>query len=149
EVNAALKKLIDEFKEKYKGKQFDVACGAFDQAKDDANPTADRIRFLASLLQFQDPQPRYVEALAIYRWADLANSLRNWPAATVHRSLILVAQGELAVSRPRVLPWIRSLLDEAAQDRHTAEVFLWTPDCVSMAAAEDQLRKATDKYDKI
>jgi hypothetical protein len=149
EVNAALKKLIDEFKEKYKGKQFDVACATFEQAKDDANPTADKIRFLASLLQAQDPQPRYVETLAIYRWADMANSLRNWPAATVHRSLILVAQGELAISRPRVLPWIRSLLDDAAQDRHTAEVFLWTPGCVSMAVAEDQLRKATDKYDKI
>jgi hypothetical protein len=149
EADPALKKLVAEFLEKYKGKQFDIACVVFDQAKDDATPTVDKIRFLASLLQAQDPQARYVETLAIYRWADMANYLRNWPAATVHRSLMVVAQGELAVSRPRVLPWIRSLLDDAAQDRHTAEVFLWTPGCVSLAAAEDQLRKAAEKYDKI
>jgi hypothetical protein len=149
EADAALKKLIDESQEKCKGKQFSVACAVFDQAKEDANPTVAKIRFLAALLQSQDPQPRYVETLAIYRWADLAVSLRNWPMATVHRSLILVAQGELAVSRPRALPWVRSLLDDAAQDRHNAELFLWTPGCVSLAAAENQLKQATEKYDKI
>lgn len=149
EAEPTLKKLITDFLDKNKGKQFDVACAAFDLAADDANPTADKIRFLAQLLQTQDSHPRYVETLAIYRLAEMANYLRAWPATTARRALEMTWKGELAVSRPRVLPWIRSLLEEAAQDRHTAEVFLWTLGCVSVDVADSQLKKAAEEFDVI
>jgi hypothetical protein len=145
ESAAAIKKLIAE----NKGKQFDIACAAFDLAADDANPTSDKIRFLAQLLKEQDPQPRYVETLAIYRLADMANYLRQWPTATTRRALDMVRKGELAVSRPRVFPFVRSLLDEAAQDRHIGDVFLWTFGYVSVDIADNQLEKAVKEYRKI
>jgi len=137
------------FLEKYKGKYFDVACAAFDQVKDEASPSVEKIRFLALLLQTHDPQLRYVESQAIFRLAKMSQDFRAWPAATAGRALALVRQGELAVSRPRVLPWVRPLLEEAAQDRHVAEVFLWTPGWASLKDAENQLSKASEKYKTI
>src|SRR5260370_41866378 len=82
---SARDKLIKEFLDKNKGKQFDVDCAAFDQAIADLGSQSadkiDRIRFLGLLLQMQEPQPRYAETLV------LANYLLNWPPPLMTPSL--------------------------------------------------------------
>jgi hypothetical protein len=152
EAAAARDKLIQEFLDKNKGKQFDVACAVFDQAAAESSNQSvdktDKIRFLSLILQKQDSQPRYVETLL------LAGYLPNWSdtalsPALARRAIEVVQKGETALSRPRLFPWTRSLLEAAAQDRHTADVFLAAPGCVSASEIEKQLNKAVEELNVI
>jgi hypothetical protein len=145
EADAAIKKFISD--EKNKAKSFDIACAAFDLAKNDSDPTAGKIRFLAQVLHSLDSPPRFVETQAIFRLEEMANSTSKWPTSTVRLALDVIYKGELAISRPQEFPWLRGLLDEYSQDRHAGEVFLWTSGCVSMNDADGQLKKAADELE--
>src|SRR5207247_8480331 len=57
--------------------------------------------------------------------------------------------GETAISRPQVLPWLRPQIEDAAQDRHIAEIYLVSPGCVSVEEADKQLQTTAKKYDQI
>src|SRR5439155_15804405 len=143
ETASALAKLIKDFLDKNKGKQLDISWAAFDLAANDANLTADKVRFLAQLLKSPEQPPRYVETVV------LVNSLPSWPAATARQALDVVRKGETAISRSQVLPWLRAQIEDAAQDRHIAEVYLASPGCVSVEETDKQLHTAAKKYDQI
>jgi hypothetical protein len=134
---------LKDFLAKNKGKPFDVSCAAFDLAANDANLTTDKVRFLAQLLKSPELPQRYVETVI------LANSLPSWPPAIARQALDVVKKGETALSRPQVLPWLRLQIEEAAQDRHIAEVYLASPGCVSVEETEKQLQTAAKKYKQL
>jgi hypothetical protein len=150
ETTTARDKLIQDYLDKNKGKQFDVACAVYDQAVaetgNQSTDKTDKIRFLSLILQKQDSQPRYVETLL------LAGYLPNWPETAlppslVRRAIEVVEKGETALSQPRLFPWTRPLVEAAAQDRHIADVFLASPGCVSPSEIEKQLTKAAEEFE--
>jgi hypothetical protein len=150
EAEDAQNKLIKSYLEKNKVKEFDLARAVFDRAVADRSPSSDKIRFLAKLLQARQPQPRYVETLFLDRYypktSEAAKDSEGLPVALVRKSLDVVDKGEKAASQEKALPWIRGLLDEAAQDRHNAEILLAAPKFGSLLQADQSLKNASDKY---
>jgi hypothetical protein len=129
--------------------------------------TPERILFLDGLLQ-EDRQkdPLYVETLVLRRAADLAAEHTKargagsaWPAEkAVSLALRAAWYGELAAAcaagegpqwEPRALPWIRERLGAAAQERHDAEVLLFTPGYAAVEKAVKLFESALGKYDAI
>ena len=58
----------------------------------------------------------------------------------------LVKKGETAVSRPQVLPWLRSQIEQAARERHVAEIYLASPGYVSKEETDKQLQNAAIEF---
>lgn len=153
EATAARLKLKEEFVAKLKSKPaVELAGCVFDAAVDDTRPRPERIAFLYGLLSKEQPIPLFVETLFLRRLDDLASRLpkENWPTETVRRSLLAVREGEKASAcEPRALPWVRVLLDDAAQKRHDAEVLLFNPGFASAELAAQTFQEAFVEYQTV
>ncbi|HWG44850.1 MAG TPA: carboxypeptidase-like regulatory domain-containing protein, partial [Gemmataceae bacterium] len=145
-------KLTNAFLDKAKGRTaLELAQAIFAVGVADPNPRPQRIRLLWQLVATRQPQPVYVETLFLRRLADLAEQMETtgWPEEIIHRALTVVANGEKAASQAAILPWIRPMLDKAAQDRHDAEVRLWGRGYASLDNADRLLKQALSRYETI
>jgi hypothetical protein len=146
-------KLLGDFAKKYKEKpHFDLAWAAFDLAAGDDLPTPERIRLLDQLAQTHQPRPRYVETLFLQRVAAVAaDNSRKWHPELVRWSLRTVQLGERAAAvDPALLPWVRPLLDEAAEKRQQGEALLFEGGPPSkMKLAQELLQAAETRYQEI
>src|SRR5262249_22227590 len=139
-----------ELLEQLKGKsRYDVAWAAFDLAASEPALTPERVRFLNAVLQTQSAQPRYAETFFLQRLADLADQLRGQPCPrqTVRRALEVVRVGERAASQAEAFPWVRPLLEEAAQRRHEGEVLLLSRGYASLDEADQAVQAAAAAHD--
>src|SRR6185437_885255 len=145
-------KLTNAFLDKAKGRTaLELAQAIFAVGVADPNPRPQRIRLLWQLVATRQPQPVYLETLFLRRLADLAEQMETtgWPEEIIHRALTVVANGEKAASQAAILPWIRPMLDKAAQDRHDAEVRLWGRGYASLDNADRLLKQALSRYETI
>jgi hypothetical protein len=149
EAKKAQDKLLQDFRAKSKGLlHYDLAAVAFEQLLVDDNPTADKVRVLDELLIVQQPQPRFVETLAIHRLAETAAEGKPWQAATIARALRTIREGERAIAAdPRTLAWIRPALENANNLRLEGEVLLYKGSPPSAIAKGNQLlEEASSRY---
>ena len=62
------------------------------------------------------------------------------------RILSLAQTGEKAAADPVTFPWITRLLEEAAQERHAAEISLWARGYASLDTVEKLVKSAEKRY---
>ncbi len=145
---AEKKKLLDAFPKAIEGKpDFDLALAVFQAAVGDPNPTPEEIRLLDELLKARQPRPGYVETLFLRRLAEL--DPKQWPLSTVRQALEVVDKGEKAANQPSAFRWVQSLLEAAAQERHDAEVLLFSRGSANAAAVQDHWLDAGKKFDTV
>src|SRR5262249_55099171 len=65
---------------------------------------------------------------------------------TARRLLEVVRLSEQAASAPRLFPWVRDALEEAAQLRHDGEALFWSRGYASLDSADELLKKADNAY---
>ncbi len=137
--------LLDKLKDQ---STLNVALAAFRLAADDEAPRAERIRILNAIVQERESQPAFVETLLLRRLADLAaQAKRPWPSEAVRLALETATLGEKAAAQLRAFPWIRTLLEEAAQARYEGELLLLTGQGFAPLREADQAFKAaTERY---
>ncbi|MBL8794127.1 MAG: hypothetical protein JNM56_09490 [Planctomycetia bacterium] len=146
-------KLLGDFAKKHQDKpSFDLAWAAFDLAAGDDLPTPERVRLLDRIVQGQQARPRYVETLFLQRVAGVAaDEGRKWYPEVVRWALRTVQLGERAAAvDPALLPWVRPLLDEAAEKREQGEAILIEGGPPSkMKQAQELLQAAEARYQDI
>jgi hypothetical protein len=127
---------------------FHLAWAVCAAARNENRPGPDTIRFLDQLLLEQMPEPRYVETVTLHRLAGLAarTAPADWPVDAVYWLLQVVALGEQAISRPEPFPWLRGLLDEAAQTRYEGEYLFWAHGYAAPEDAAGVLRLAANRF---
>jgi hypothetical protein len=155
EAAAALLKSRKDFLAKFEKKTpADLAWVLFDTAVQENTPVADRIHFLADLLQEAQSKPLFVETLLLRRLDDLYAVTRTsgqvWPEKAVRHALQAAQKGEHArACEPRALPWVRSLLEAASQKRHDGEALLLSPGFAPAEASTRLLEEALDDIQNV
>jgi hypothetical protein len=84
-----------------------------------ADPRSEVLHFTAALVRKLEPEPAYVEALALVRLAALGVD-----GVVAQRALDAVRGGEQAAARPRAFDWLPREVEGAVQARHEALVLL-------------------------
>jgi hypothetical protein len=155
EAAAALLKARKDFLAKFEKKPpVDLAWVIFDTAAQENTPVADRVHFLAELLQEAQPKPLFVETLLLRRLDDLyaVNKATGqaWPEKAVRLALQAAQKGERArACEARALPWVRPLLEAASQKRHDGEALLLSPGFAPADAAGRLLEEALDDIQNV
>jgi hypothetical protein len=99
-----------------------------------ADPRPDALRFLDELVRQVQPEPEFVETLALRRAA--AGGL---PGPLVGQALAVVRAGAWAAGRPGAFGWVAPRLRRAAWKEHEALVMLEAPGFAPRARAEELL----------
>src|SRR5262249_43613630 len=142
----------------------DLARTVFQYAAiEDKRCLPDRLQFLDALLRdpllprdVRQSEPLYVETLLLRRLVDLAGAESDktkgggpaWPETAARLALQAAWHGERAAActsglwEPRALPWVQQRLNEAAQERHDAEVILFAPGYASLEEAQKRFESA-------
>src|SRR5262249_6762229 len=152
EASKAREKLAYVFLEKWKAKPaFDLAWAVFSNLAAEVNPTPEKVRFLAHLLEVRQPKPQYLETNFLQQLSALTQELPSnaWPAQTIRRALGVVQKAGQTMYRPRALTWVRPQLDLAMQRFYDGEVLLFARGYAPLAAADELLAKAADDFDLV
>jgi hypothetical protein len=143
-------KAVEEFSEKSaKLSPFVRQAAVFQQAMAETEPTRERVALLQQLLRDPpDQRPRFVETLVLKRLGEWSAKpeAKIWPTEVVRRLLLATGRGETATSQYEVHSWNASLLAEADQLRHDAEVLFWSRGFAPLAEADDLFGKAAAQY---
>lgn len=155
EAAAALLKAKKDFLAKFEKKlPAEFAWVIFDTAAQENTPVAERVHFLAELLQEGQPKPLFVETLLLRRLDDLyvttKASNQAWPEKAVRHALQAAQKGERAhACEAHALPWVRPLLQSASQKRHDGEALLLSPGFAPGDAAGKLLEEALDDIQNV
>ncbi len=127
--------------------EIDLASAAFGAAADLDSPRPEAIRFLDAVLAQAQPQPMFVETLALRRLAE-TSLLPGWSPESARRLLELVREGEKAEANLASFSWSSALLQVAAAKRTDAEALFFSPGFAPRDRADRLVRQALDGYQR-
>lgn len=95
------------------------------------------------------------EALSLRRLAELAATWPagpgrpDWPVDVAQQLLVLADRSADAGARPRIVRWVRPLLEEASRDRHDAELMVREQGYVPLAEARELVGRAGGRFEGV